>query len=80
MFSERGIEAWTPADEGSLWELSGLHEGDIMVHPEGRGLGKNGLIDPDARWPRGIVPYHVQEGDFGELSAPNRMHAALNRA
>ncbi|XP_048504685.1 seminal metalloprotease 1 [Athalia rosae] len=60
----RRIEQWKPDDKEQLWELSGLYEGDIMVHPEGRALSKNGLIDPEARWPRGIVPFYVQEEEF----------------
>lgn len=51
----------------NVWELSGLHEGDIMIHPDSQSW-KNGLLDATARWPGGIVPYFIQEDDFGNLS------------
>lgn len=63
----RKIEAWKPEDNENVWELSGLYEGDIMLHPDGHGLSKNGLIDPETRWPGGIVPVFIHKEDFGAL-------------
>ncbi|XP_046478181.1 hatching enzyme 1.2 [Neodiprion pinetum] len=60
----RKMDAWKPDDTQNLWELSGLFEGDIMVHPEGRDIAKNGLLEAEARWPRGEIPYHIHEEDF----------------
>lgn len=35
-----------------------------MVHPDSPSW-KNGLLDATARWPGGIVPYFIQEDNFG---------------
>lgn len=60
------INSWSSNDVENVWELSGLHEGDIMIHPDSQSW-KNGLLDASARWPGGIVPYFVEEDDFGNL-------------
>jgi len=59
------INSWRPSDPQNVWELSGLHEGDIMIHPNSP--SKNGLLDATARWPAGVVPYFIEENDFGNL-------------
>lgn len=60
------INSWSSNDLENVWELSGLHEGDIMIHPDSQSW-KNGLLDATARWPGGIVPYFIEEDDFGNL-------------
>ncbi|XP_072158333.1 zinc metalloproteinase nas-13 isoform X2 [Bemisia tabaci] len=45
----------------NVWELSGLFEGDIMLDT----FARNGLLNPDARWPFGVVPYHISS-DFSD--------------
>ncbi|XP_032673841.1 zinc metalloproteinase nas-15 [Odontomachus brunneus] len=57
------INSWSLNDAENVWELSGLHEGDIMIHPNSQSW-KNGLLDATARWPGGIVPYFIEENDF----------------
>ncbi|XP_011693660.1 PREDICTED: astacin isoform X1 [Wasmannia auropunctata] len=57
------IKSWSPNNLENVWELSGLHEGDIMIHPDSP-TWKNGLLDATARWPGGVVPYFIQEDDF----------------
>ncbi|XP_071563535.1 seminal metalloprotease 1-like [Temnothorax nylanderi] len=57
------VKYWSPNDLQNVWELSGLHEGDIMIHPDSPSW-KNGLLDATARWPGGVVPYFIQEDDF----------------
>ncbi|XP_029177907.1 zinc metalloproteinase nas-14-like [Nylanderia fulva] len=57
------IKYWSPNDLQNVWELSGLYEGDIMLHPDSPS-GKNGLLDATARWPGGVVPFFIQEDDF----------------
>lgn len=37
-----------------------------MIHPDSPSW-KNGLLDATARWPGGIVPYFIQEDDFGNF-------------
>ncbi|KAG7188501.1 hypothetical protein KM043_008136 [Ampulex compressa] len=59
------INSWTPDEVQNVWEWSGLHEGDIMLHPKGKG-SKNGLLDSTSRWPAGIVPYYIEEDDFDQ--------------
>lgn len=68
MFSRvaNSIKSWSPNDLQNVWELSGLHEGDIMIHPDSPS-GKNGLLDATARWPGGVVPFFIQEDDFGNF-------------
>jgi hypothetical protein len=63
------INSWRPSDAQNVWELSGLHEGDIMIHPDSPSW-KNGLLDATARWPAGVVPYFIEENDFGNLLSP----------
>lgn len=65
-FPANNIKSWSPNDPQNVWELSGLHEGDIMIHPDSPSW-KNGLLDATARWHGGIVPYFIQEDDFGNL-------------
>jgi len=65
--SANNIKSWSPNNLQNVWELSGLHEGDIMIHPNSPSW-KNGLLDATARWPGGIVPYFIQEDDFGNSS------------
>ena len=65
MLAER-IRSWTEKEKQNIWELSGLYEGDIMIHSEENDV-KNGLINKMFRWPGGIVPYYIKEGDFGNL-------------
>ncbi|EFN88281.1 Zinc metalloproteinase nas-14 [Harpegnathos saltator] len=36
-----------------------------MIHPDSQSW-KNGLLDATARWPGGIVPYFIVEGDFDQ--------------
>ncbi|XP_078052774.1 seminal metalloprotease 1 [Augochlora pura] len=62
------IKSWTREDRENLWELSGLFEGDIMLHPskEGDAEPKNGLVKTASRWPAGIVPYYIKEEEFDE--------------
>ncbi|XP_011253904.1 zinc metalloproteinase nas-13 [Camponotus floridanus] len=57
------VKSWSPNDPQNVWELSGLHEGDIMLHPDSP-PGKNGVLDATARWPGGVVPFFIQENDF----------------
>ncbi|XP_024945655.1 astacin isoform X2 [Cephus cinctus] len=59
------IRSWTPKDQQNVWELSGLYEGDIMLHPDEPDT-KNGLLDATAKWPGGVVPYYIQEDDFDQ--------------
>lgn len=54
-------------DKQNIWELSGLLEGDIMedydaAPPE---VERNAVRDYSAKWPGGVVPYHISD-DFGE--------------
>ncbi|XP_018367757.1 PREDICTED: zinc metalloproteinase nas-15-like [Trachymyrmex cornetzi] len=60
------IKSWSPNNLQNVWELSGLYEGDIMIHPDSPmdSPWKNGLLDATARWPGGVVPYFIQEDDF----------------
>lgn len=39
---------------------------------------KNGLLDEAKRWPGGIVPYHIEETEFGTFSPQAIIHA-INR-
>uniref|UniRef100_A0A1B6E272 Metalloendopeptidase n=2 Tax=Clastoptera arizonana TaxID=38151 RepID=A0A1B6E272_9HEMI len=58
------FSVWTPDSKINIWELSGLHEGDIMLsHDEDP---RNALIDTDKMWPKGIVPYYISEDEFDE--------------
>ncbi|KAK9302728.1 hypothetical protein QLX08_005348 [Tetragonisca angustula] len=57
------IRSWTEKEKQNIWELSGLYEGDIMIHSEENDV-KNGLINKMFRWPGGIVPYYIKEEDF----------------
>ncbi|XP_076242211.1 seminal metalloprotease 1 [Calliopsis andreniformis] len=59
------IKSWTDEDKQNIWELSGLYEGDIMLTEE-KDSSKNGLVKIASRWPRGIIPYYIQEEDFDE--------------
>jgi len=65
------IKSWSPNNIQNVWELSGLYEGDIMIHPDSPmdSPWKNGLLDATARWPGGVVPYFIQEDDFGNSSS-----------
>lgn len=49
-----------------------------MIHPDSPSW-KNGLLDSTARWPGGIVPYFIQEDDFGNSFFPlyNREQISL---
>ena len=61
------MQNWKPEDKQNIWELSGLYEGDIMLTaPEI--ANKNGLLSDRLRWPDGIVPFYIEEDDFGILS------------
>lgn len=51
----------------NIWELSGLHEGDIM-EPMPEMEARNGMRDDSLRWHGGEVPYHIHS-DFGKLHA-----------
>uniref|UniRef100_A0A336LB77 Metalloendopeptidase n=1 Tax=Culicoides sonorensis TaxID=179676 RepID=A0A336LB77_CULSO len=55
------VDNWDPSKETNVWEHSGLYEGDIFLE-----LGRNGLLNKTARWPKGIVPYRIEEEDFTE--------------
>jgi len=66
--SANDIKSWSPNNLQNVWELSGLHEGDIMIHPNSPSW-KNGLLDATAQWPGGIMPYFIQEDDFGNSSS-----------
>nr|XP_012227708.1 PREDICTED: astacin [Linepithema humile] len=59
------INSWRPSNPQYIWELSGLHEGDIMIHPDSPSW-KNGILDTKARWPGGVVPYFIQKDEFDE--------------
>jgi hypothetical protein len=58
------VAAWSPEDKNNAWELSGQFEGDIMLY-ENAGL-KNVLQDDNARWPKAVVPYFINNTDFCE--------------
>ncbi|XP_076645433.1 seminal metalloprotease 1 [Halictus rubicundus] len=60
------IKSWSGDDRQNVWELSGLFEGDIMLHRDGNVESKNGLLKTASRWPAGIVPYYIKEGEFDE--------------
>ncbi|XP_066601246.1 seminal metalloprotease 1 [Prorops nasuta] len=53
-------------DPRYIWELSGLYEGDIMIHPESPHYEKNGVLDSTMRWHGGVVPYYIVEDDFDQ--------------
>ncbi|XP_063697836.1 zinc metalloproteinase nas-13-like [Culicoides brevitarsis] len=55
------VQNWDPSKETNVWEHSGLYEGDILLE-----LGRNGLLNKTARWPKGIIPYRIEEEDFTE--------------
>lgn len=60
MIAARRVTAWHADDETNVWELSGMYEGDIMIYHASE-MDKNGLVNQAARWPEGIVPYHISE-------------------
>lgn len=41
-----------------------MWEGDIMPNSENE-IMRNGLMDETMRWPGGVVPFYIQEEDFG---------------
>ncbi|XP_033220934.1 astacin-like [Belonocnema kinseyi] len=57
------LKAWKPEDKQNIWELSGLHEGDIILPAPGL-ANKNGLLNDNLRWTDGVVPYFLKEEDF----------------
>lgn len=59
--SAQAYSSWTPRTHCNLWELSGQHEGDIMVDS-----GRNALSDPTRLWPDATVPYYIDTDDFGK--------------
>ncbi|XP_014240061.1 zinc metalloproteinase nas-13 [Cimex lectularius] len=60
----REIDEWSPSDKRNIWELSGLFEGDIMTDGSNE-VSRNALRDSSAKWPGGVVPYHISD-DFDE--------------
>ncbi|XP_046836940.1 seminal metalloprotease 1-like [Vespa crabro] len=60
----RRINSWKPEDPENIWELSGLYQGDIMLSPNNKISGRNGILDTATRWPNGIIPYYIEEEDF----------------
>lgn len=54
------ISAWKPESGTNIWEESGLYEGDIMVYQTSQ-VPKNGLLDPDSRWPNATVPFYIDD-------------------
>lgn len=65
--SDKQIDDWSPNMKQNIWELSGLHEGDIM-EPMHEMEARNGMRDDSLRWEGGEVPYHIHS-DFGKLHA-----------
>lgn len=65
-FLDKQLKAWSPEDKQNIWELSGLHEGDIMLSSL-QDSNKNGLLNDKLRWQDGIVPYYINDDDFGKL-------------
>lgn len=68
----REIDQWDENDAQNIWELSGHFEGDIMVDEDDDldfapsfGIERNAVRDIGARWPGGVVPYHISD-DFDE--------------
>lgn len=55
------ISNWRTEDETNIWELSGLQDGDMMIYPK---RSRNSITDEDTIWPKGVVPYFIQEKDF----------------
>lgn len=56
---------WHPNDKQNIWELSGLHEGDIMEEEESQQLARNAVLDETKRWPGAVVPYYISK-EFGK--------------
>lgn len=51
------MNKWTQESGTNVWEHSGLHEGDIMLH----GNHRNGIIGDARRWPNATVPFFIDE-------------------
>ncbi|KOC64282.1 Astacin, partial [Habropoda laboriosa] len=61
------VSTWKETDKQNVWELSGLHEGDIMLNEDEEDIGtQNGVLDQKLRWPGGIIPYYIKEDGFGK--------------
>ncbi|CAK9827143.1 Zinc metalloproteinase nas-13 [Anthophora retusa] len=60
------VKSWKKTDKQNVWELSGLHEGDMMFEGEEQDGGKNGLSNRMFRWSGGLVPYYIKEEDFDQ--------------
>ncbi|XP_014228039.2 zinc metalloproteinase nas-14 [Trichogramma pretiosum] len=56
------IDRWKP-EYGNVWELSGLHEGDIMLSENSL---RNIMTNESKKWSDGIVPYLIEEDAFEE--------------
>lgn len=58
--ADADIKAWDPKQGTNIWELSGLFEGDIMLHKK-KSMTKNGLVDMAARWNAATIPYYIDD-------------------
>ena len=63
IFTAERLKNWKMENENNIWELSGLYQGDIMGINKSE---KNGLLDETSRWPDAVVPYYIDEDDFGK--------------
>uniref|UniRef100_A0A1B0B543 Metalloendopeptidase n=1 Tax=Glossina palpalis gambiensis TaxID=67801 RepID=A0A1B0B543_9MUSC len=55
------FDYWSENHEENIWELSGLFEGDIMLH---RDYLRNGLLNEKSTWPDATVPFYIDSHDF----------------
>ncbi|CAK9827888.1 Zinc metalloproteinase nas-14 [Anthophora retusa] len=59
------VSSWKKTDKENVWELSGLHEGDIMLADDDEDIGtQNGIVNTKYRWTDGVVPYYIKKEDF----------------
>ncbi|KAF4524240.1 hypothetical protein B566_EDAN008786 [Ephemera danica] len=54
------IASWSPLERNNVWELSGLHEGDIMQDNRPGPAGRNAMRDPESLWTDATIPYILE--------------------